>query len=209
MDRKQFILMAFASTRPAPDSFGKELAYLHTKADFLEQEGILDPPKAKGEKKPRKSVDYLARLEDWQRALFLQFWRYYNAVPKEYRSGGRNEAAMRWGDILPDEVLGRRIMEAARADAKRWTEAPTQGATRKFAQGWLSERRWEDYEPPPAQAPNGAPDDAEHRKALADLKHWEGLARLKPLDRNLEQQVEAARAKVRELQSSPLPQGEG
>jgi hypothetical protein len=198
MDRKQFILMAFANTNAAPEKFRGQLAYLNLKADFLEAEGLLDPPRAKGEKKPRQSVDYLARLLEPQQNAFLAFWKAYNAVPKPHKSGGRNEAAMRWGEILPDTVLARRIIDAAKDDARRWSENPSQG-TRKFAQGWLTERRWEDYDPAQEQAQPGTPGDAEYRKALADLRHWEGLARARPYDRGLEQQVEAARAKVQAL----------
>lgn len=92
---------------------------------------------ARTEQGPREHMDWIARLTPEQRELFHRFWQAFG-----YKKG-KQGAAMRWSQINPDEDLARHIIEAAAAEAQR--KLPD-GQSRKMAQGWLAERRWEDFE---------------------------------------------------------------
>lgn len=93
---------------------------------------------ARAERGPREHIDWIARLTPEQRELFGRFWQAFG-----YKKG-KQGAAMRWSQINPDEDLARHIIEAAAAEAQR--KLPD-GQSRKMAQGWLAERRWEDFAP--------------------------------------------------------------
>jgi len=70
---------------------------------------------------------------------FNLFWDAFN-----YKQG-KAAAADTWLDIKNmDNDLFARIIEAAKAEAKRRSGLIVKGQTPKMAQGWLSERRWED-----------------------------------------------------------------
>lgn len=75
---------------------------------------------------------------------FLDFWTAF-----DYQRG-KAEAADAWLDIpeLTDALVAR-ICDAARQEAERRDEFKARGGTPKMAQGWLTGRRWEDYEPAP------------------------------------------------------------
>lgn len=79
---------------------------------------------------------------------FEQFWEAY-----AWRRG-RGGAEKAWAAIpeLTDALVAR-ICEAARKEAAQRPALIEQGRTPKWAQGWLSERRWEDdYDTPQPQA---------------------------------------------------------
>jgi hypothetical protein len=197
MDKRRFILTGFVLARPTREKFADCLAWLEDAWQFLGTAGYVPKDAAP---KPRKSVDYVAALDESQRSVFLDFWTRYNAVPKAHRSGGRNEAAMRWGEIDPDPVRAAQIMAAATADAERWRTGPPAGVTRIYAQGWLTARRWEDHEPAPSSpAATGPTISAAEREALATLRHWQGLAASRPNDPNLAQQVADAETRLERI----------
>jgi len=77
-----------------------------------------------------------------------KFWLFWNAF--DYKKS-RAEAAQAWMDIqdTKDEAFMEAILYAARQTVSE--RKPT--VTPKMAQGWLSARRWEDYEASNAQAP--------------------------------------------------------
>ena len=81
-----------------------------------------------------KSVLSGKRLES-----FEQFWDAYN-----YKRG-RGGAEKSWAAIpqLTDSMVAQ-ICDAARKEAERRPALEARGMTPKMAQGWLSERRWED-----------------------------------------------------------------
>lgn len=83
--------------------------------------------------------DQVAALEPALAATYARLWRAY-AHPK-----GKQAAAERWAQLAPTPALAERIIAAAERDARE--ERPV-GAVRKWLQGWLSERRWEDREEP-------------------------------------------------------------
>jgi hypothetical protein len=211
MDKRQFIIMAFAKARPSPAKFRDELDYARAKADFLVQEGLLNPDKVKGEKQPRKSVDYLARLEPDSRAAFLAWWKEYNRVPAQYKAGDRNEAACAWGQLNPDEALAQHMIEAAKADAAVWRDSAPAGARRMWGQGWINNRRFDAYEPPASASTSDVPAHQEaHRRALADVRHWERLANTRPNDPVLQKELAAAREHLATVQRlMPVESGSG
>lgn len=109
-------------------------------------------------------------------AAFEAFWEAY-ALKK-----GKVEAADAWLDIpsLTDGLVAR-ICDAARQEAQARQLIEAKGGTPKWAQGWISGRRWEDYEPskpPPARfsAPEHGLTEAERQKALETMHRLE-LAR--------------------------------
>lgn len=109
-------------------------------------------------------------------AAFEAFWEAY-ALKK-----GKVEAADAWLDIpsLTDGLVAR-ICDAARQEAQARQLIEAKGGTPKWAQGWISGRRWEDYEPskpPPARfsASEHGLTEAERQKALETMHRLE-LAR--------------------------------
>ena len=89
--------------------------------------------KARG---PRPAKNHYGALSEYQREWFNRFWDAF-----AYKHG-KDRAALAWGklgELTKDEY--RRIVEAARDEALR---PRGQGETRKMAEGWLSERRFED-----------------------------------------------------------------
>jgi hypothetical protein len=84
---------------------------------------------------PRDIKDHVAALSPELADSFARLWRAYH-LPK-----GKQDAAQRWAQIAPDAALAEVIIAAADADSR---EPRPDGAVRKWLQGWLSERRWED-----------------------------------------------------------------
>ena len=108
---------------------------------------------------------------------FDRFWRDFGL------SRGKAEAADAWLDI-PDmtNALVARICEAARQEAADRPRLEGRGQKPKQARGWLSSRRWEDYEAPKARAPTrtdglagfgGEYDPEVHDRATAMRKRLE------------------------------------
>jgi hypothetical protein len=78
------------------------------------------------------------------------FERFWNAFGYKKGRGGAEKA---WASIptLTDSLVDQ-ICEAARMEAAQRPALEAQGRTPKWAQGWLSERRWEDdYDSAPVQ----------------------------------------------------------
>jgi len=94
-------------------------------------------------KPKRNSVLSGKRLE-----TFEQFW---DAFDHKHGRGGAEKA---WAAIptLTDGLV-EKICDAARKEAARRPAWVARGMTPKMAQGWLSERRWEDDYSQPAQTP--------------------------------------------------------
>lgn len=74
---------------------------------------------------------------------FNEFWRTF-----QY-SKGKAEAADAWYDLWPiDAALFESILNGAQREAKQRPDVLVKGLTPKWAQGWLSGRRWEDEDEP-------------------------------------------------------------
>ncbi len=81
------------------------------------------------------------KLSGWKLHAFNEFWESFGLKK------GRAEAADAWLDIpaLSPE-LTRKIIDAAGKEARARPALVSKGQTPKWAQGWLSARRWEDWE---------------------------------------------------------------
>jgi hypothetical protein len=81
------------------------------------------------------------KLTGWKLKAFEEFWETFA------HKKGRAEAADAWLDIpeLAPE-LAKRIIDAAGREARARPALISKGQTPKWAQGWLSARRWEDWE---------------------------------------------------------------
>jgi hypothetical protein len=144
---------------------------------------------------PHQRANHVAALSEWQKAAFEQFWTAY-----DYKQG-KNDAAGVWCLLDPDWTLVERICAAARAEASRWRDAPPQGQTRIYAQGWLSARRWEDYTPPRApESVAATADPAQPRRAklLNELQALKNLNQYQPTPERT-QRIEAVRAELQAL----------
>ena len=104
-----------------------------------------DPPSTGNPPSTVEHAPYLTRrkrkLSGWKLEAFNEFWESF-ALKK-----GRAEAADAWLDIpeLSPE-LARKIVNAAGKEARARPALVSKGQTPKWAQGWLSARRWEDWE---------------------------------------------------------------
>ena len=86
-------------------------------------------------------------LEGKRLESFEAFWDAYGLKK------GRGGAEKAWAAIPTlTDALVKQICEAARKEAAQRPALEASGRTPKWAQGWLSERRWEDdYDTPPVQ----------------------------------------------------------
>ena len=103
------------------------------------------------------------RLSGWKLETFEEFWRTF-----AYKKG-RAEAADAWLDI-PDLTpeLARKIVDAADKEAKARPALISKGLSPKWPQGWISARRWEDWEDNPTTIHNQ--DNAPGREVNDDAK---------------------------------------
>lgn len=96
------------------------------------------------------------KLKNKRLESFERFWNVFN-----YKKG-KPSAADAWYDIqsLTDSIV-QKILAAAAVEAKNRPEMVRKDRTPKMAQGWISDRRWEDEESTSASRPpryvNGEP----------------------------------------------------
>ena len=163
-NKKAFIQRAVTHFLPWLDwNMDKALAYAERLWERLSEHGY-------GSAKPqgaRPLADHYRALTGTQRQWFDKFWKAYD------HKKGKQRAAMRWGQLGElDEATYQHIIQAAKKEAER---PLPQGQVRKMAEGWLTERRWEDH---PAPSPD-SPQDQRHqelRKLSAELAHARNLA---------------------------------
>lgn len=169
-------MLLYAAARRVPEQeptrdLDRAIRYAATLYDRLTAAGHTAdsrPDAAARTPKTRKTPDHLASLTGEQAADFEAFYRAYGVLK------GKQRAAARWAEIAPDAALARRIRAAAAADAAAPRPAD---AVRKYPEGWLAERRWEDIPEPAVDAADGPARAraAEVRELLAERLH---LARL-------------------------------
>jgi len=123
--------------------------------------------------KTRSTVDHRAALSPEQAADFDRFYQVYGVLK------GKQRAAARWAELAADAALRQRIIKAAAQDAA--TPRPAD-AVRKYPEGWLSERRWEDQplSGEPASADPAAARAAEVRELLAERRTVAALYQAHP-----------------------------
>lgn len=188
MKRQDFIQHASIHFLPFTEwDVPRAIAYAERLWQRLEEQG--HTPKATA---PRPHTDHLSTLEPAQAARFAAFWRAFD-LPK-----GKQRAALAWAKIRPDEALAARITQAARAEA---TKPRASGEVRKWAEGWLNERRWEDVEPAPGADPPPDPKARELRELRQELA---ALIQLRQRSGNpeLDATIHALEAKVKQCQQS-------
>lgn len=103
------------------------------------------------------------RLTGWKLETFEDFWETFNLRK------GKAEAADAWleiSDLTPE--LARKIIQAADREAEARALLIAKGRTPKWAQGWISARRWEDWEDDRAATFNH--DHAHTREATHDAR---------------------------------------
>lgn len=83
-------------------------------------------------------------LAGQQLTWFSEFWEVF-----DYRKG-KAEAADAWLALKVHKRMHEEIVQGAAREAKARKAAGPNGPTPKWAQGWLSGRRWEDEQGPPA-----------------------------------------------------------
>ena len=105
---------------------------------------------------PRRSEDCYAALSPDQRRDFDRFWKAYGW------KHGKQQAAKTWGQLDPDPETVAHILYAARKASE--ARDPRNGAP-KWAQGWLSERRWTDWDMPKPKQEREVKDHGERRHA--------------------------------------------
>lgn len=113
------------------------------------------------------------KLTGWKLEGFRRFWRIFNF------KHGRAEAADAWLDIenLTPETI-EQILQAAAVEATRRPALVARGGSPKWAQGWLSARRFEDEALQPAP-PKGTQSSAPDENVAKAKRH--GIERLNEL----------------------------
>jgi hypothetical protein len=134
MSKKRFIHQVIIRSLPRVEKMPEAIAYAEQLWEALSRHGY-----GADKQQPRDNKDWFLELNDRQKKWFNGFWQAFN-----YKHG-RNGAAMRWyqlGDMSDGEY--QQIIDAARCEAQK--QLPP-GQARKMAQGWLAEKRWQDYQP--------------------------------------------------------------
>ncbi len=184
MSKKRFIQSVVIRSLPEPGKLAQAVAYAEQLWDGLSSHGY-----GADKMEPRDNKDWYQQLSARQRKYFAAFWTSFN-----YKNG-RNGAAMRWHQLgeLSDEQY-QQIIDAAAKEAQK--QLPP-GQARKMAQGWLQEKRYQDYQPVqrnPASEKNHALMHLNNElNALKKLYHaGKDEALLKQID-TLEQAIRDAR----------------
>ena len=132
MSKTRFVQSVIIRSLPRLERVEAGVRYAEQVYDELTRLGYGAPKQAKA----REARNHYAELTQHQRDYFDQFWTAF-----AYKAG-RNRAALAWaklGELSAADY--RQIIEAARAEALR-PRKPTD--SRKMAEGWLTERRFED-----------------------------------------------------------------
>jgi hypothetical protein len=153
---------------------------------------------ARQDKGPREHVDWYSRLSPDQQALFDRFWAAFNL------KRGKQGAAMRWGQICPDADTAEHMIEAAAKEAEQRKKLPD-GQSPIMAQGWLQQRRWEDYPASSGEAEASGPEAhaGEVRRVRGELAHLERLVARERNDETrgqLAEQADALRERLAALE---------
>jgi hypothetical protein len=133
MTKKQFIQQIVIRALPRIEQLSATLQYAEQLWEHMGYYGY-------GADKvpvPEESQDYYQALSKRQQIAFDKFWTAFKFKK------GRNGAAMRWQQLgeLSEEQYSV-IIEAAKKEA---LQPLAYDQTRKMAQGWLQERRYDDF----------------------------------------------------------------
>ena len=140
MSKRRFVQAVVIRRLPALTDLEACIDYAESVWARLSQRGF-GAEKTTG---PRENKDWCSELTKAQVSAFEAFWTAF-ALKK-----GKNEAAERWfqmGELSVPEYQA--IIEAAKAEAAKILPP---GQVRKWAQGWLFEKRYLDYVKAPVSA---------------------------------------------------------
>jgi len=194
MKKRDFIQQAAIEFMPQtgwkPDT---AIAYAERLWERLTEKGY-------GEQKPGQPRDIpkaYDKLSPVQKTAFDLFWLAF-----DLKTGSKDRAAMRWLQLgeLPKAEYDQ-IIAAAKRTARERKQAP-EGSIPKHADGWLSERRWLNYQTSAAEQQQKQTDDKQRQLAAlsGDLAHAKKMAAMTGDDwwrgeaERLEQAVREARA---------------
>lgn len=134
MSKKRFVQSVIIRSLPELKKTSEAISYAEKLWDKLSQHGY----GADKTNEPRENIDYYQALNEKQAHWFKRFWIVFN-----YKHG-RDGAAKSWGELGElNDADYKTICAAAEKEAQRQLD----GRTRKMAQGWLTEKRFNDYEP--------------------------------------------------------------
>ena len=191
--KRSFVQAVIISAKPALDRVHAGIDYAEKVWDELTRRGYGAP---QADKAPRDRVDWFARLNPEQQTAFERFWKAYDCKK------GRNDAAMVWGQLSLDADELPWILASARAESQQWRNAPPQGQTSIYPQGWLSGYRWRDHPRP------GAGDEA-HKGPAGSVQKSARMGELAGLRRLYEHAPNEALARqIAELENA-IVQGQG
>ena len=145
------------------------------------------PPKAK----PRKRQSAKTASKE-QLAQFETFWKAFN-----YKKG-KAGALQNWLEIKMTDELSELIIHAANKEAAARFEIEKRGSTPIWAQGWLTQQRWLDYEDSPRTMTIGVKKEIEPEGWEAFFEEYTGK---KPQYKWLEL-MEDTRKEIREAMNA-------
>ena len=135
MSKKTFVQSGMIRLAPKIEAAGDAIKYFERLWDVVTEHGYGEAKQAKLSDK----IDGFKALNPRQKKWFTGFW---NAFSYKH---GRNEAAHAWmqmGEKTDQEY--RQIIDAASKESQRMVAA---GSSRMMAQGWINNKRYQDYEP--------------------------------------------------------------
>lgn len=136
---------------------------------------------------------HYAALNAQQKEWFDKFWTAF-----KYTSG-KEGAAMRWNQIYPDEQLAHKIIKAAGKEAGK-DHGTT---TRKMAQGWLNEGRYNDYDDTHKeqiiQVTNNLQKKNDLYADIKNLKYMLSVTQVEETKESLKAQIEKKEKELKEL----------
>lgn len=133
MRKADFIQHVLIRSLPPLEKVGDGVAYAESLWTELSRLGYGAAKQAA----PTENINHYKALSDNQRQWFDSFWKAF-----DYKHD-RNGAAMRFGQLGElDESEYKTIVAAAKKEAKRTLPS---GQSRKMAQGWLADMRYNDY----------------------------------------------------------------
>jgi len=138
MNKAQFIQHLIVRTCPAMDKFPAAIAHGEALWDRLTEAGY-------GDKKPAEprdiKADYYSLLKPREADWFDRFWLAFN------NKVGKQRAALRWAQLSERQALTDEQYQGIVMAAKKEGERDFKGSVRKHAEGWLSDRRYDDSKP--------------------------------------------------------------
>lgn len=132
MSKARFIQSVIVRSLPPVEKVEAGVRYAEQVYDELTRLGYGAPK----QRKQREQKDGYKALSEYQRTWFDKFWQAFG------HKHGRDRAALAWAKLgEPSEADYQQIIDAATAESLR-PRKPTE--SRKMAEGWINERRFED-----------------------------------------------------------------